>query len=349
MRKNRGVLQLVLGAILVCVCAVGVTPAYGMSAIDVSSHQNGINVQAAGTDIVIAKATEGTWYVNPDCDRVVQSSLSANKPTGVYHFANTGASPQAEADWFLNHTAGYRGRGVMPILDWEPDGSSWKTGWAKQWLDRVQSVWGVKPLIYMNLSTENSNDWSAVVSADYGLWLAGGWYYNQPLGKDQAPAPYWTLRNWPYAAMWQYTSNGRVYGWNGGVDLSEFYGDIDTWNRYAKANSVGPVAPPQQAQPQPSGGTYVVRSGDCLSLIAPRVGMSWPDLAAVNGIGPPYLIMPGQVLRTTGGQVAGGRYTVVAGDNLSSIAARHGVSVDSIRGYRSGNPNLIYAGETLYW
>ena len=40
-------------------------------------------------------------------------------------------------------------------------------------------------------------------------------------------------------------------------------------------------------------------------------------------------------------------YTVQAGDTLSGIAAKLGVSTSQISGYRSGNPNLIYPGETL--
>ena len=40
-------------------------------------------------------------------------------------------------------------------------------------------------------------------------------------------------------------------------------------------------------------------------------------------------------------------YTVVSGDTLSGIAAKTGVSMSSITGYKSGNPNLIYPGEVL--
>ena len=50
-------------------------PAQALSALDTSSWQTGINIAVADTDIVIAKATQGTGYVNPDCDRVVQEAL----------------------------------------------------------------------------------------------------------------------------------------------------------------------------------------------------------------------------------------------------------------------------------
>ena len=39
--------------------------------------------------------------------------------------------------------------------------------------------------------------------------------------------------------------------------------------------------------------------------------------------------------------------TVASGDTLSGIAAKYGVPISSITGYKSGNPNLIYPGEVL--
>ena len=40
-------------------------------------------------------------------------------------------------------------------------------------------------------------------------------------------------------------------------------------------------------------------------------------------------------------------YVVKSGDTLGAIASRFGVAISDISGYRSGNPNLIYSGETL--
>lgn len=40
-------------------------------------------------------------------------------------------------------------------------------------------------------------------------------------------------------------------------------------------------------------------------------------------------------------------YKVKKGDTLSKIAAEQGVSINDIKGYRSGNPDLIYEGEEL--
>ena len=99
------------------------------------------------------------------------------------------------------------------------------------------------------------------------------------------------------------------------------------------------------------GGTYTVKSGDCLSAV---FGSRWPSIAALNGLVSPYTIYPGQVLKTDGGattSASGGSRTVTvrSGDTLSGIAQRLGVSMSQITGYRSGNPSLIYPGEVLHY
>jgi LysM repeat protein len=51
---------------------------------------------------------------------------------------------------------------------------------------------------------------------------------------------------------------------------------------------------------------YVVKSGDSLSAIGARLGVSWTSIAAANNIKPPYVIRPGQRLNipSTGGTKA---------------------------------------------
>ena len=86
-----------------------------------------------------------------------------------------------------------------------------------------------------------------------------------------------------------------------------------------------------------------VRPGDCLSMV---FGGSWLVIAQLNGIRAPYVIYPDHRLATGSG--GGGRaVTVRRGDTLSGIAARLGIPQSQIHGCRSGNPSLIYAGETI--
>ena len=319
--------------------------------IDVSSWQTGINVTTSGAQIVVAKATEGIGYVNPDCDRVVQDALAAGQGVGVYHFAHTENNALSEANYFIDNTRGYIGKGIVPILDWEPS-APWDTGWALTWLRTVEAAWGTKPIIYMNQSTENSYNWDSVVAGNYGLWIAAYTLGYTPIYGFNPPAAQPTLYHWPFAVAWQYTSTGYVGDWGGALDLSVVYGDLDTWYAYAGSGQVAPTPTPQPT-PQPSTPDTTCDT-DCVVIQSGQyVSMFWADWWNVSvPSGNPSVVYPGdRVCHNGGGNSAtmSRTYVVQAGDTLSGIAAWLGVSMYNITGYGSGNMNLIYPGEVLYY
>ncbi|MGG7112990.1 LysM peptidoglycan-binding domain-containing protein [Bifidobacterium catenulatum] len=104
------------------------------------------------------------------------------------------------------------------------------------------------------------------------------------------------------------------------------------------------------------GGTAItVRAGDTIGAIAARTG-PYPAAAWSVPSGDIDLIWPGQVVCYNGGgstatvgnaSPTGRHVTVRRGDTLSGIAARLGIQWTQLHGYRSGNPSLIYPGETL--
>ncbi len=111
-------------------------------------------------------------------------------------------------------------------------------------------------------------------------------------------------------------------------------------------------------------GSYTVQSGDTLSAIAARYGMSWETLARLNNISNPNMIMVGQVLRLSAGPTThvtahnvnrqvtvsshGGQYVVQSGDTLSAIAARYGMSYETLARLNNiSNPNMIMVGQRL--
>lgn len=345
-RKIKAVAYSMIAAIVAMLLAF-VPTASAADMIDVSSWQTGINVTTTGAQIVVAKATEGIGYVNPDCDRVVQDALKAGQGVGVYHFAHTENSAVSEANYFIDHTRGYIGKGIVPILDWEPN-ALWDTSWALTWLQTVEAAWGTKPIIYTNQSTENSYDWSAVVAGNYGLWIAAYTLGYTPIYGFNPPAIQPTLRNWPFAVAWQYTGNGYVNGWNGGVDLSVVYGDLNTWHTYAGSGQAAPKPTPQPSTPNTPCNT------NCVTIQSGQyVSMFWPDWWNVSvPSGNPSIVYPGdKICHNGGGNTAtvSRTYIVQAGDTLSGIAARLGVSMYNITGYSSGDMNLIYPGEVLYY
>lgn len=204
-----------------------------MNGIDIASWQTGINVGQGGVaaDFVIVKATGGTGYVNPDCDRAFQQAVNSGKKVAVYHYAHEigyQGTVEQEAEFFLKNIQSYIGKAIL-ILDWESDNKG-DVAWAKRWLDYVQHKTSVKPLFYTYTSVLNSYDFSSIAKADYGLWIAN-------YGSDAAQN--YSQPNPPYSpgfsntVMYQYTSNGRLAGWGSRLDLNVFYGDRNAWDKYA--------------------------------------------------------------------------------------------------------------------
>jgi len=213
-----------------------------LKGIDISKWQSGINVGALDVDFVICKATEGTGYVDSQCDIAYQKAKSAGKLLGVYHFAHPENNPVSEANFFVDNILGYVGEAIL-VLDYE---TNTNVSWAKQWLDQVAFRTGVNPLIYISESAVNSADWLPI-SNKYGLWVAK-YLDNEPdYNFDMSNAGNFPhITDWEVCAMWQWTSTGRLNGYNGNLDCNIFYGDANTWRLYAKKPEpivVTPVEP----------------------------------------------------------------------------------------------------------
>lgn len=323
-----------------------------LKGIDISHHQKGIDLGAIATDFVIIKATEGNGYTDEMCDTFYQRAKSLGKKLGVYHFArpDLGNSAEAEADWFVKETLGYH-KEAMLILDWE-SGNLQDTTWARKWLDRVYSKTGVRPVIYMSASVMRSADWGDVVAGDYGLWVAN---YGSNNGTAQETVfNNYPLKYWSFYALWQYTSKGRLNGYNGKLDLNYFSGDESAWDKYAggsPSSSSTSSQPKPVEQPSTSETIYTVVSGDTLSGIASKYGTTYQKLAEYNNISNPNKIYPGQQIKIPGTSSQGSSatyYTVVSGDNLTKIAKRYGTTVNQLVSWNSiENSNLIYPGQKL--
>lgn len=98
--------------------------------------------------------------------------------------------------------------------------------------------------------------------------------------------------------------------------------------------------------------TYTVKSGDTLSGIAAKFGVTVAQLQSWNNIKNPNLIYVGQVLKVSASSGGGGSsyitYTVKSGDTLSAIASRYGTTVSAICSLNGiKNANLIYVGQVL--
>lgn len=328
------------------------------SGVDVSKWQGCVGssqaatAKNAGVNFAFVKVTEGNGYTDSVADCTMRSLKANGIRRGVYHFArpDLGNSPEAEADWFISQTRGYVNDGVIPVLDWEPSGSyvtwSW---WALRWLQRVESAWDVKPLLYTSASVIKMTDWTAVAKANYGLWVAGypRGYSGEAL-RNPGSVPY-DVSPWQFAAAWQYSSSGHVPGMGERIDVNWFYGDAGTWSKYA-GSQPGSSTNPATPSPTPQQGAPV---GDAQSLATAVIrGDYGNDPQRRQLLGNRYaevMAIVNQRLRGIGGtSTSASWYTVQRGDYLTLIGARTGVnwmSIANLNGLRA--PYVIYPGQRL--
>lgn len=300
-----------------------------LKGIDISHYQNGINIANLDVDFVVCKATEGVGYVDECCDKFYQQAKKVGKKLGVYHFArpDLGNSAETEAEWFLKNIKGYINEAIL-VLDWER-GNLNNPNWVKAFCDKVKNETGVKPIVYMSASPANSYDWSSVIKGDYGLWIAS---YGSNNGQaNKAP----NSGKWPFYCMWQYTSKGRINGYNGNLDLNYFYGTKEAWDKYAGGS--------------PSTGNTSKPAEKSIDELAQEViqGKYGNGQDRKNALGSRYDEVQARVNELLNVNQAV-YYTVQRNDNLTKIANKYGTTINQLVAWNNiANPNLIYTGQKL--
>lgn len=321
-----------------------------LNGIDISMWQRGLDLSKVAADFVIIKATEGVGYKDPCFDGFMQQALALNKRIGVYHFARPYAqnfnNPQSEADWFYSVIQPYVGR-VMLILDWEAERKyDWE--WAKAWLDRVKQLSGVTPVFYTYESCVNSYKW-AEISDTYPLWVARYLDYVEDYNYNMSGAgPNPSVKWWRSYFMWQWTSSGRIDGWNGRLDCNIFYGD--DWEHYIGEGSVPENVPDNPGEEPPNG--TLDDFTDMQLAVKVWAGEFGTGEERRRALGKRYEAVQKLVNNGVGREgddvVIFETYTVVPGDTLSAIAARYNTTYQKLAmDNHISNPNLIYPGQKL--
>jgi GH25 family lysozyme M1 (1,4-beta-N-acetylmuramidase) len=186
--------------------------------IDISAYQGNINWASVAPhiDFVYAKATEGTYYTNPDFYNQYVGPYDYKVIRGAYHFAiPNNSSGQAQADYFIAHGGGWSGDGLtLPgALDIEYNpysggecyglSQSSMVSWIRNFINEYVSREGVYPVIY------STTDWWTTCTGNYGgfagndpLWIAN---YSASGG---GPLP----AGWGFYTFWQYADSGSLPG-----------------------------------------------------------------------------------------------------------------------------------------
>lgn len=218
--------------------------------VDIASWQEGINISAVDANGFIIKVTGGTHYVNPFWRRWAEEVLANGKLLGLYHYAvesEDGPNAKAEAEYFLRQVADFKGR-FIPVLDWEADALSLPASWARTWLDIVAKETGALPWFYGYASNVNNTDYSAVAEK-YPLWMASYLNKYDGVGWVDNPDQTWGTGSWNSLIAYQYTSTGRVNGYNGRLDLNIAYCTPTQWQGMCGGKAPGPSPKPSSTQP----------------------------------------------------------------------------------------------------
>lgn len=140
-----------------------------MNGIDISTWQKGIDLAAVPCDFAICKATQGTGYTSPDCVRQVEQAMSLGKKVGVYHYIG-GQGAVSEMDFFIDSIKNWVGK-VMIVLDWEQgENRAWgNLGYLEQCIARVKERTGIPPVVYASASVF---PWDLCRKHNCGAWVA---------------------------------------------------------------------------------------------------------------------------------------------------------------------------------
>lgn len=201
--------------------------------IDVSHHNGNIDfrkVAADGISFVFVKATQGTTFRSPKFLQLVKDAKATGLLIGAYHYVDDSAgsveAAKAEAQNFYKAIQAAGGIDVFdlpPVMDYESNknGHSKATiaAVAKTFLEEVQKLTGVKPLVYTYPAF--IGNFSGLSS--YPLWIAR---YSKQTPADASGWTRWHFWQYSDGAAGGYLPRGnrKVDGISGAVDLNEFDG-----------------------------------------------------------------------------------------------------------------------------
>ena len=193
---------------------------YKIHGIDISHYQGEVDWKRLKqtrqgqfpVQFIFMKATEGGDYSDDKFIANFDSAKVHGFIRGAYHFYNPKTDANKQADFFINSVKLEPGD-LPPVLDIEKKGRDVKKLQQdlKIWLRKVESHYGVKPIIYASykFKTKYLND---SVFDSYPYWIA---HYYVDSVRYQG--------EWKF---WQHTDVGTLPGIEDKVDLNIFNGSI---------------------------------------------------------------------------------------------------------------------------
>lgn len=186
----------------------------GLTGIDVSHYQGNIEWSDVAGDANVrfayVKATEASTLRDSHLERNLRGARAAGIPVGVYHFFSPTAPVNEQLCNFLGSVKP-QDIDLIPIIDVEKRGRAPLATFnsrLRTFLQRVEEVYGVKPVIYTGMNF-------------YNRYLVGQFtQYKFMIASYSDDIP--QLLDEPRMVLWQFTAEGRVAGVRTHVDRSRF-------------------------------------------------------------------------------------------------------------------------------
>lgn len=196
---------------------------YPVNGVDVSRYQGTIDWNVlASQDVTFAfiKATEGSSHQDPCFAYNWREAQNSGVYVGAYHFFSFESSGETQAQNYIE-TVGSLNGALPPVIDIEFYGDYYNEPASKKdtrkilddLLDKLESHYGVKPIIY-------------TTARAYYSYILGGSYGDYPLWmRDTYMEP---IVRWKF---WQYSDQGVLEGYDGiQPDSTEAYIDLNVYN-----------------------------------------------------------------------------------------------------------------------
>lgn len=195
---------------------------YDIHGIDISHYQGKIDWKkllqnketATPLHFVFMKATEGGDHNDTTFEANFANARNHGFIRGAYHFYIPSTDALKQADFFIRTVKLVSGD-LPPVLDVEVTGRKEKKELQqgiKRWLDRVESHYGVKPILYTSYKFKTRYLDDSIFNA-YPYWIA---HYYVDSVRYQG--------KWHF---WQHTDVGSVPGIKEDVDLNVFNGSLE--------------------------------------------------------------------------------------------------------------------------
>ena len=318
---------------------------------DISSHQGNIDIKtlAKQVDFFIFRATAGLGK-DSKVDRNVKLAIESNKPYGlyVYSYALNTSRAKEEANKIIAIANSYSVKPKFLVIDMEDaDGYKRRNGMPSN--DTLRAICTVECEAF-----EKAGYYAMVYASSSwfknqlkGLNAYDKWVAHWPTkgGKQTGNSTSSSGENANNCGLWQFTSEGRLNGYNGRLDMNYCYK-----NRILSINQTSILSKPKTTK----------KSNEEIAkeVIANKWGTGETRKKKLTEAGYNYSAIQAIVNKLIKKSQNGGTkketkttsitYIVKKGDTLSAIANKYGTTYQKIaKDNNISNPNKISVGQKL--